>query len=148
MEEKHIVEAFYQKVNEEERLADRQGHVEYMTTMSYIRKYLKPHMQIAEIGAGTGRYSLALAREGHHVEAVELVEHNIQVFRSKLEKKMIFISYREMRWNFPVLQMKAWISRCCLDRCIIFLQTSTEKGRSRKRCGLPKRAAFCSLPIA
>lgn len=44
-------------------------------------------MRIVEIGAGTGRYSLALAREGHHVEAVELVEHNIQVFRSKLREE-------------------------------------------------------------
>ncbi|MDE7341547.1 MAG: class I SAM-dependent methyltransferase [Lachnospiraceae bacterium] len=87
VDEKHIVETFYQKMDEEERLADRQGYVEYVTTMSYIHKYLKPHMQIAEIGAGTGRYSLALSREGHHVEAVELVEHNIQVFRSKLKKE-------------------------------------------------------------
>jgi len=87
VEEKNIVEAFYQKVNEEERLADRQGHVEYVTTMSYIHKYLRPHMRIAEIGAGTGRYSIALSREGYHVEAVELVEQNIQVFRSKLKKE-------------------------------------------------------------
>lgn len=87
MEEKRIVEAFYQKADEEERLADRQGYVEYMTTMSYIHKYLETHMRIAEIGAGTGRYSLALAGEGYHVEAVELVEHNIQVFKSKLKRE-------------------------------------------------------------
>lgn len=87
MEEKGVVEAFYQRVDEEERLADRQGYVEYVTTMSYIHKYLELYMRIAEIGAGTGRYSLALAREGHHVEAVELVEHNIQVFRSKLREE-------------------------------------------------------------
>lgn len=87
MEEKGVVEAFYQRVDEEERLADRQGYVEYMTTMSYIHQYLEPHMRIAEIGAGTGRYSLALAREGYHVEAVELVERNIQVFRSKLREE-------------------------------------------------------------
>lgn len=87
MVEKGVVEAFYQRVDEEERLADRQGYVEYMTTMSYIHRYLEPHMRIAEIGAGTGRYSLALAREGYHVEAVELVERNIQVFRSKLREE-------------------------------------------------------------
>lgn len=86
MDEKRIVEAFYEKISEEERLADRQGYVEYATTMAYIHKYLKPHMRIAEIGAGTGRYSLALSREGHHVEAVELVERNIQVFRRKLKE--------------------------------------------------------------
>lgn len=85
MDEKHIVEAFYQNVNEEERLGDRPGHVEYATTMAYIHRYLKPGMKIAEIGAGTGRYSLSLLREGYQVEAVELVEHNIRIFKSKLE---------------------------------------------------------------
>ena len=34
-----------------------------------------------EIGAGTGRYSHALARQGYTVDAVELVSHNIDVFR-------------------------------------------------------------------
>lgn len=86
MEEKRIVEAFYQRINEEERLTDRPGYVEYATTMAYIHRYLKPGMKIAEIGAGTGRYSLALSREGYCVEAVELVERNIQTFRSKLKE--------------------------------------------------------------
>ena len=35
----------------------------------------------AEIGAGTGRYSHALARRGYAVDAVELTECNIEVFR-------------------------------------------------------------------
>ena len=34
-----------------------------------------------EVGAGTGRYSHALARLGYTVDAVELVAHNIEVFR-------------------------------------------------------------------
>lgn len=84
MEEKRFVEEFYQKVNEEERLTDRPGQIEYATTMAYIHQYIKPGMRIAEIGAGTGRYSLALSQEGYRVWAVELVEHNIQVFKSKL----------------------------------------------------------------
>jgi ubiquinone/menaquinone biosynthesis C-methylase UbiE len=36
---------------------------------------------VLEIGAGTGRYSHALAQEGYKVDAVELVEHNIQIFK-------------------------------------------------------------------
>jgi ubiquinone/menaquinone biosynthesis C-methylase UbiE len=42
--------------------------------------YLKPGDRIIEIGAGTGRYSHALARRGWVVDAVELVPHNIEVF--------------------------------------------------------------------
>lgn len=83
MDEKDFVEAFYQRVNEDERLTDRAGQIEYATTMAYIHQYLKPGMRIAEIGAGTGRYSLALSREGYQVEAVELVERNIQIFNGK-----------------------------------------------------------------
>ncbi len=84
MDEKNVVNDFYMRCNEEERLSGKQGYVEYATTMAYIKKYLEPGMKIAEIGAGTGRYSLALSREGYHVDAVELVEKNIQMFKSKL----------------------------------------------------------------
>ena len=38
-----------------------------------------------EIGAGTGRYSHALARQGCAVDAVELVGHNIDVFRKNTQ---------------------------------------------------------------
>jgi ubiquinone/menaquinone biosynthesis C-methylase UbiE len=40
---------------------------------------------ILEVGAGTGRYSVTLAKKGFQVTAVELVEHNLQMLRSKLD---------------------------------------------------------------
>ena len=40
--------------------------------------------KIAEIGAGTGRYSVTLTKEGYDVTAVELVQHNLDILRSKL----------------------------------------------------------------
>ncbi len=78
----------YNNYDEEGRLLSRHGQVEYLTTMKYIEKYLRPGMAILEIGAGTGRYSLALAEKGYHVEAVELVAHNVNVFRSKITPDM------------------------------------------------------------
>lgn len=74
---------FYSHYDEEGRLASRHGSVEFLTTMRYIENYLEPGSRIIEIGAGTGRYSHSLARRGFSVDAVELVEHNIEVFRSK-----------------------------------------------------------------
>lgn len=53
--------------------------------MRYVEKYIKPGCRILEIGAGTGRYSHALARKGYAVDAVELVEHNIEVFRKNTQ---------------------------------------------------------------
>lgn len=72
---------FYNNYDENRRLELKYGTVEFLTTMRYIEKYLKTGDCILEIGAGTGRYSHALARRGYTVDAVELVEHNIEIFR-------------------------------------------------------------------
>lgn len=82
METKEMLEQFYGSYDEDGRLRSRHGMVEYLTTMHYIEKYLKPGMRVLEIGAGTGRYSHTLARQGYQVDAVELVEHNIEVFKA------------------------------------------------------------------
>jgi len=72
---------YYSNYDEDGRLTSRHGSVEFLTTMRYIEKYLKPGDRIIDIGAGTGRYSHALARNGYAVDAVELIEHNIEIFR-------------------------------------------------------------------
>ena len=56
---------FYSHYDEDERLASRHGSVEFLTTMRYIEKYIRPQDRVLEIGAGTGRYSHALARQGN-----------------------------------------------------------------------------------
>lgn len=78
---KEYLSAYYRVKNENDRLISRCGRVEYITTMKYIEKYLKPNMFILEIGAATGRYSHALAQNGYKVDAIELVESNIDIFK-------------------------------------------------------------------
>ena len=72
---------FYSGYDEDSRLLSKHGSVEFLTTMRYVEKYLKSGMRILEIGAATGRYSHTLARMGYRVDAVELVQHNIDIFR-------------------------------------------------------------------
>lgn len=81
MEKNQYLIEFYNNYDEDKRLVLKHGTVEFLTTMRYIEKYIKPGDCVLEIGAGTGRYSHALARQGYAVDAVELVEHNIEVFR-------------------------------------------------------------------
>ena len=81
MNDQDYLSAYYQNYDEDGRLASRHGSVEFLTTMRYIEKYLSDWAMIIEIGAGTGRYSHALAQMGYAVDAVELTECNIEVFR-------------------------------------------------------------------
>ena len=85
METNQYLTEFYNSYDEDSRLAPRHGSVEFLTTMRYIEKYIKPGDRVLEIGAGSGRYSHALARQGYAVDAVELVEHNIQVFKQNTQ---------------------------------------------------------------
>ena len=79
-----IVTSFYDDYDEDSRVdVTRQGQLEYLTTMEYIHRHAPAGGKLLEVGAGTGRYSIALAREGYDVTAVELVEHNLSVLREK-----------------------------------------------------------------
>ena len=83
MERTEIINEIYNSFSEDNRLKDsRQGQLEYAVTMNYIHKYLKRGDRVLEIGAGTGRYSIALAKEGYNVSSVELVENNLNVLKN------------------------------------------------------------------
>ena len=82
MKQRTELEEYYNKFNEEKRLLSRHGQVEFRTSMKYIlqcidhldREY--SNIKVLDIGAGTGRYSVALAEKGLDVTAVELVKYN------------------------------------------------------------------------
>lgn len=82
METYEILENYYHVHDEEGRLLSRHGSVEFLTTVRYIERYLRPGMKILEIGAGTGRYSHYFASKGYAVGAVELLESNIEKFKA------------------------------------------------------------------
>ena len=72
---------YYNCYDENSRLSSRHGSVEFLTTVRYVEKYLLPGFKILEIGAATGRYSHYFARKGYVVDAVELIERNIDEFK-------------------------------------------------------------------
>ena len=81
METSQALCQYYSRYDEDGRLGSRHGAVEFLTTVRYVEKYLRPGMRILEIGAATGRYSHYFAQRGYQVDAVELVAHNIEIFK-------------------------------------------------------------------
>jgi ubiquinone/menaquinone biosynthesis C-methylase UbiE len=86
------LEKYYNQFNEDHRLTTRHGIVEFTTTMKYILKYAAMLQKnrnstqplcLLDVGAGTGRYSVALQEKGFDVTAVELVKHNLEILRAK-----------------------------------------------------------------
>lgn len=84
MNEENLIK-YYNKFNEEKRLNTKHGQVEFITSLKYIHEYLKKmnNPKILDVGAGTGKYSVLLSKEGYDVTAVELIKHNLRVIESK-----------------------------------------------------------------
>ena len=80
-----LVQEIYRRHDENSRLnSSRAASVEFLTTVRYIERYLKPGARILDIGAGAGEYSLYFSRKGYAVSALELADSNIEAFRKKL----------------------------------------------------------------
>ncbi len=79
-----MITGFYDQYEEDDRLdRSRRGQLEFFTTMEYIHKYAKKGSKVLEIGAGTGRYSVTLAKEGMNVTSVELSKKHLDILRGK-----------------------------------------------------------------
>ena len=84
------LDSFYkEKYMEDDRLtSDRVHYIEFITTTKYIDKYLKKEDRILDIGAGTGAYSIYYANKGYQVDALDLVQANVDVLNSKIKDNM------------------------------------------------------------
>ena len=82
------LEKYYNKFNEDKRLLSRHGQVEYFVAKHYIDKVIngRKNLCILDVGAGTGRYSLALSEEGHEVYAIDYVQKNVSQIKMKSDK--------------------------------------------------------------
>ena len=83
----NYLENYYSNYDEDGRLLSRHGQVEYLTTMKYIHELSNAaeNNKVLEVGAGTGRYSVTLAKEGYQVDALEFTTHNLEVMNAKID---------------------------------------------------------------
>ena len=75
----NVVAYYGNLTNEQARLSDAWGQIEYVRTQRIIRRYLKrPPALVLDIGGAAGRYACWLAREGYEVHLVDPVPLHIQ----------------------------------------------------------------------
>ena len=86
----NVLDEFYKDgyVEDDRLTSDKMHYIEFITTTHYIDKYLKDGDRILEVGAGTGAYSLYYADKGYQVDALELVQANVDVMKSKVKDNM------------------------------------------------------------
>lgn len=86
---KYIVDHYTNNYSEDERFTQDKSHlIEYLTTKKYIEMFLKPGDRVLEVGAGTGAYSLYYASLGYQVDALDLVDANLDILKSKITDDM------------------------------------------------------------
>lgn len=80
------LDAIYSAFNEEGRLLNRAGQIEFITTIKAIESVLSKDMTIIDVGAGTGTYSLYFAKQDYDVTALEPALPNFQKLESKVKE--------------------------------------------------------------
>lgn len=83
------IEAFYDLGVAEEDARLEAHQLEHDLTWRFITRYLPPAGSILEIGAGTGRYTLALCRLGYSVTAVDLSAALLERCRRRLAAEQL-----------------------------------------------------------
>jgi len=78
------IAALYDRGVEEEHSRLERHQLEYDLTWRYLTRYLPPAGSTLEIGAATGRYTLALCRRGYSVTAVDLSAALLEECRRRL----------------------------------------------------------------
>ncbi len=80
---------YYNSDPEREHCRLDRHQLEYDLTWRYLNQYLPAQGSILEVGAGTGRYTLELAKLGYTLTAVDLSAGLIEECRKSIEKEKL-----------------------------------------------------------
>lgn len=83
---------YYNNYNEEIRTKRSRVHtIEFITNVELVSRFMQPQSNILDVGAGTGVYSFYFAKQGHSVEALDIVPKHVEEMNAKkaqLENKI------------------------------------------------------------
>ena len=73
------IETYYLRADENQRLQNGRGELEFLRTKKIIQQFLpdREGLVVADVGGGTGPYSFWLAEQGHNVSLFDLMQHHV-----------------------------------------------------------------------
>jgi len=83
------VKQYYAEFDEWRRLDTPEGRLEFVRTMKYLEACLKPNSRVLDLGGGPGRYSIALAQQGHRVCLSDLSPEQLSAARVKIDEARV-----------------------------------------------------------
>lgn len=86
MDDLSDIAAYYNSDPAREHARLERHQLEYELTWRYLERFLSPRGTILEVGAATGRYTLALARRGCRVTAVDLSADLLETCRENIRQ--------------------------------------------------------------
>jgi ubiquinone/menaquinone biosynthesis C-methylase UbiE len=79
---------YYSNYDEQSRLSNKLGQIEFLRTQNIIKRYLKdPPAVVLDVGGAAGRYSCWLAEAGYHVHLVDPVPKHLEQAREASKAK-------------------------------------------------------------
>jgi 2-polyprenyl-3-methyl-5-hydroxy-6-metoxy-1,4-benzoquinol methylase len=83
------IKAYYSVFDEQHRLENAEGRLEYDICKSIILGYLNKSDRILDLGGGAGKYSIELAKQGYNVTLADLSERLLEQARTYVEENDI-----------------------------------------------------------
>jgi len=68
---------------------DPYHHLEFGTTLRFLKKYLPKKGLILDAGGGPGRYTIKLAKLGYDVVLLDLVRENLEIARRQIKRSKV-----------------------------------------------------------
>ena len=127
---KKLTEHYLSSYGEQNRFQlDQMHHIEYITTMRYLLKYLPKGCTVLDCCAGGGAYAFSLAKEGYKVIAGDLIKEHTDILNEKNKNGLLEMVYQGNVLNMSLFANESFDAVLCMGALYHLLEL-----KEREKC--------------